>query len=48
MKSNLKIIKVDQVNLPNKFHLEIQRHHKPTIFKDKKKYNRKKLLKIDY
>lgn len=41
-------IKVNQVNLPNKFHLEVQQHSKPSVHKNKKKYNRKSLRKIDY
>lgn len=41
-------IKVDQTNLPNKFHLAVQQHSKVSVHKNKKRYNRKNFKKIDY
>ncbi len=41
-------IKVDQTNLPNKFHLAVQQHSKVSVYKNKKKYDRKSFKKIEY
>ena len=41
-------VRVDQTNLPNKFHLAVQQHAKGSVHKNKKKYDRKSFKKIDY
>ena len=35
-------IKVDQTKRPNKLHLEIQQHNKAQVFRNRKKYTRKR------
>lgn len=41
LKTQTITIKVDQVNLPNKLHFDVQRNNRMQIFRDRTKYSRK-------
>lgn len=42
MKKETIHVKVDQTRLPNEMHFDIQRNTRMNIFRDRKKYNRKR------
>lgn len=41
MKKEILHIKVNQTELPNKFHFEVQKNTRMNIFRNRKKYTRK-------
>lgn len=41
MKKEIIKVKINQTELPNKFHFEVQKNTRMNIFRDRKKYRRK-------
>lgn len=42
MKKEIITVKVDQTKLPNKMHFEVQRTTRANVFRNRKKYTRKR------